>query len=172
MDLTEISFGKRLTVHRSKMRALGASEVAAIAKARALICERPRRALVDAQIRDICDRTGNDVLVPRKALHDGRAAVKRALKDLGCNNCSMRERTTRARLAHKRVANALFPDRRAAPSLRYDFAAATSSSSSSCRRHRGGRTADKASRRCAWPRPCSGERRARARGVTCAAAAA
>ena len=38
-----------------KIRALGASAVAATAKARALICEDDaRRALADAQIRDIC----------------------------------------------------------------------------------------------------------------------
>ena len=50
--------------------------------------------------------------------------MKRALKALDRKNSSKRERTTRARLAYERIANALFPGRRAAPALRYDFAAA------------------------------------------------
>ena len=83
------------------MRALGASAVAAIAKARALICEDgARRALADAQIRDTCAKTGEGVFASRRALHYGRAAVKRALKALDRNNSSRRERTTRARLAY------------------------------------------------------------------------
>ena len=96
------------------MRALGASAVAATAKARALICEDDaRRALADAQIRDICATISEGAFASRRALHYGRAALKRALKALDRNNSSKRERTTRARLAYERIANALFPGRRA-----------------------------------------------------------
>ena len=88
--------------------------------------EEQRRCEVDESIRTLCMRSGDRVFSSLKQLEAAKGHIKKALRDLDSRRCGKEKAHIRAHLAFERLANALFPGRRAVPSHRHDFSAAPS----------------------------------------------